>query len=249
MGQGKWMRWSVGCLFSALATLVQADDSLDAAYRKAVADAAFASADEISSDLLAVDERNPNLVWDADRSRILVTTWKANGAYERFLMPYRHTSENADYAVWVTAVPQIRQFCRQFLQSHPNAGPEDVALRLKQYLGLNHTWSYDVFVEMWVNPADLFRPCVDPQTDDSTCDLQFGSETPQVAQIADYPAFYRDLYFKSFRSSAGVPWTGLGYTYDWGNPVAKVGASEFILRPGTPYEIKQVVPTFQYCRS
>jgi len=44
-----------------------------------------------------------------------------------------------------------------------------------------------------------------------------------------------------------VPWTGLGYTYDWGNPDSEVGASEFILVPGAAYQVKRAVPTAEYC--
>ncbi|MCX7068479.1 MAG: hypothetical protein NTW85_12405 [Methylococcales bacterium] len=50
-----------------------------------------------------------------------------------------------------------------------------------------------------------------------------------------------------FRESAGVPWTGLGYTYDWGNDDSDIGASDFILMPNAPYQIKQVLTTHEYC--
>jgi hypothetical protein len=130
----------------------------------------------------------------------------------------------------------------------PKVSQKLVELRLKQYLGLNPDWHYDVFVEMWVDPADLFRPCVDPQVEDNVCNLHFDEKIPEVNNIADYREFYRDLYYKSFRSGSGVPWTGLGYTYDWGNFESEVGASEYILVPGASYEIKRVVPTIEYCR-
>jgi hypothetical protein len=33
---------------------------------------------------------------------------------------------------------------------------------------------------------------------------------------------------------APYPWTGLGYTYDWGNPTAPhVGVSEFVINAGS----------------
>jgi hypothetical protein len=70
-----------------------------------------------------------------------------------------------------------------------------------------------------------------------------------VRGIANYPAFYKNLYFGDFRTTPGVPWTGLGYTYDWGNLQTGEGASEFILSPGSRYEIRGAVPTAQYCRS
>ncbi|MGR9051635.1 MAG: hypothetical protein ACU84J_03220 [Gammaproteobacteria bacterium] len=220
---------------------------VDDAYRSAVQDAAFAEESEVAKNLLAVDKENPQLVWNEDKSKVLVATWKSQGAYNNFLKPYDKTSDNPEYAVWVTTVPQVKQLCATWLAAHAGSAKEAVDLRLKQYLGLDPTWQYDVFVELWVDPKDMFRPCVDPETNDSSCNLNFDKENPAVTNIADYRDFYSDLYYKSFRGSAGVPWTGLGYTYDWGNPESEVGASEFILVPGAAYQIKDATPTMAYC--
>jgi len=225
-----------------------ASSELDNTYRMGVMDAAFSEKDEIISDLIPIVKENRELLWNADDSKVLVSTWKSQGSYEKFLKPYNQTSDNPSYAVWVTVVPQVQNLCAQMLAANPNISQEEVELRLKQFLGLDPDWQYDTFVEMWVDPADLFRPCVDPEVEDTTCNLNFGSEIPRVKNIADYPDFYENLYYKSYRSSSGVPWTGLGYTYDWGNPDREVGASEFILVPGASYEITRAVPTAEYCR-
>jgi hypothetical protein len=230
---------------SLLSLAVLADDAdLDHAYRQAVQDAAFPSSTAISPGLVAIQRSNPDLVWSADGSKVLVVTWKSQGSYEKFLKPATATPSNPDYAIWVTAAPQVKRFCGGVAKA--NADKAALDLRLKQYLGLDRTWNYDVFVEMWVDPADLFRPCVDPEVSDGTCNLQFGSVAPAVKNIPDYKSFYSSLYFKSFRASNGVPWSGLGYTYDWGSP-NRVGASEFILAPGSHYEVKAATPTAAYC--
>ncbi len=235
---------SVVLLLASCQTMPEHD--LDSSYRAAVVDAALAEEDEIANNLAFISRENPELIWNDDRTRLLVATWKAREAYEKFLEPYTATSDSEDYAVWVTLVPQVQKFCNEYVQR--TSGPKaDVDLRLKQYLGLNHSWNYDVFVELWVSPDQLFRPCVDPETTDQVCALKFGESTPTVQNIGDYREFYKNLYYKSFRSSAGVPWTGLGYTYDWGSHDSEVGASEFILAPGASYEIRRVIPTTEYC--
>ena len=221
-------------------------------YQRGVTDAAFAEESEIATDLNAITPSNTSLVWNEDKTKILVTTWKAQGSYEKFMKPYTKTSDNPGYAVWVTAVPEVHAMCSQV---HPEKADKPAKYkkaldrRLKQYLGLNPEWTYDVFVEMWVSPDDMFRPCVDPEINDSRCNLQFGKEIPTVKNIPDYQDFYSDLYYKSYRASSGVPWTGLGYTYDWGNRESEVGASEYILVPEAEYEIKRAVPTAEYCGS
>ena len=213
------------------------------AYTRAVTDAAVAEESEINDRLFAIHSDNKALKWRD--GKVLVVTWKSADDFDKYIKNQSQTAAQEAYVTWVTAVPQVQAFCRDFFEQNPQG---DLNLRLKQYLGLNADWNYDVFIELWVDPADVFRPCVDPQIDDAGCELQFAADAkPQVKEIADYPAFYKNLYFKSFRSRPGVPWTGLGYTYDWGNPHSRVGASEYILRPGAPYEIERPVTTVEYC--
>ena len=219
-------------------------------YQRGVKDAAIVEDSEIVTTLQALTPDNPNLVWDKDKKRILVATWKSEDSYNKYMKPYTQTSDNPEYGLWVTAAPQVQNFCKTIAvedRAKPKHYANKVNRRLKQYLGLNPDWNYDVFVEMWVSPDDLFRPCVDPEVTDNTCDLHFGDSNPEVKNIADYREFYEDLYFRSFRSSGGVPWTGLGYTFDWGNPESDVGGSEFITVPKAEYEIVRAVATVDYC--
>jgi hypothetical protein len=222
---------------------------LDDEYALAVRRAAVVDQSLIVTDLQRLDRSNASLVWSPDGSRVLAVTWKSQSSYARFFQNQTQTSGEEANVVWVTLAPQVQRFCQNYLREHPRATDADVILRLKQYLGLNASWAYDVFLEVWVDPADVFRPCVDPEPSDATCNLEFATPAPAVKGIANYPAFYKNLYFGDFRTGPGVPWTGLGYTYDWGNPRSREGASEFILSPGARYEIRRAVPTPQYCRS
>lgn len=216
-------------------------------YAIGVQDAQVPDAAEIATDLLAVNPANDSLAWSADKTKVKVVTWKSQNSYNNNLAPYSQTSDNEAYVVWVTMAPRIQEFCRNYLASHPKATQADLELRLKQRLGLHPSWQYDVFVEMWVDPADIFRPCVDPDPSDAACELNFGAAIPAVKNIKDYGAFYKNIYYGSFRAAPGVPWTGLGYTYDWYGRPSEQGESEFILSPKTPYVIEQAVPTLQYC--
>lgn len=237
----------VGC--SALLAVNQAQSATPQAelYAKAVRDAAVASPAEISAKLVRIDLTNNNLVWNNDKTKVKVVTWKSQSSYENNILPYTETSPNETYVIWVTAAPYIHDFCHNYVTAHPGVKKQKLDLRLKQRLGLHFSWSYDVFVELWVNPADLFRPCVDPNPADNTCDLNFGGTIPTVKNIQDYGAFYKNLYYSDFRTAPGVPWTGLGYTYDWNNPAKEKGESEFIIAPSSPYEVIQAVPTLEYC--
>jgi hypothetical protein len=123
--------------------------------------------------------------------------------------------------LWVTAVPEIKQFVRGYLrksQDKQNLSPS-LSSRLEQYLGLRPNSGYKYFVEVWVNKDDLIRPCSNSTVDDTTCGVP----------IPDSPY--------DPRSNTIRPFTGLGYTYDWGNSETDIGASEFIIKPGATVTI------------
>jgi len=223
-------------------------DKLTKMYNKAVKDTSLVEANEVSTELTSITSNNNNLVWNDDHSKILMVTWKSQYAYDNFIKPNTFTSDNEKFVTWVTAAPQVKEFCESFVEKKKKINQEKLDVRLKKLLGLNHIWSYDVFVELWVSPDDLFRPCTDPAINDATCDLDFGDNTPVVKNIVDYKDFYQNLYYSSFRSADGiVPWTGLGYTYDWAENGTEVGMSEFIMVPSAEYEINKVATTAQYC--
>lgn len=247
------MKTSAFLLYSVIATMgvlfnPNALAGTPVKYLRSVHDASIAQASEIVTTLDAITPDNTSLVWNQDKTQLKVVTWKSQSSYQNYLLPYTQTSSSEKNVVWVTLAPKMQEFCRNYLQTHPNATPSSLDYRLKQRLGLNPDWQYDVFVEMWVAPEDIFRPCVDPDTSDSQCELDFTTQLPVVKNIQDYKVFYQAIYYQSFRSTPGVPWTGLGYTYDWRNLHTEQGASEFILSPSTPYIIDQAVPTWEYCQ-
>lgn len=253
IAQGGWVDWAIAHPLPDY-RLTEDIDQVDGfelllheRYNQGVIDAAIPVPAENVPTLIPITVENDRLRWNDDESQLLVVTWKNQRSYDTFIAPNTRTSESEAHVIWVTAAPEIQEFCHRYLAEHPNATAEELDLRLKQHLGLHYDWNYDVFVELWVSPDDLFRPCVDPDITDMQCGRQFGSRYPQVRNIEDYRAFYNNLYAQSFRGTPGVPWTGLGYTYDWGSPVTEVGASEFIVVPNAAYAIHNVQPTQTYC--
>ncbi|MDD2661467.1 MAG: hypothetical protein PHY54_17580 [Methylococcales bacterium] len=228
------------------------ETALQKQYHEALEDAAIVDEIDISDKLLAITLDNPELVWNKDKTRVLVVTWKTRKAYEDYIKNNPRSSSDPNYAIWVTAAPEVKAFCQNYLRENPMATNNQLDLRLKQYLGLppDPDQKYDVFVELWVSPENIFRPCVDPEINDNKCNLKIPGHFPSVANIPDYGAFYQALYFNRFRRENRYPWTGVGYTYDWNKDdhQSKVGASEFILIPDTPYKIERDASTREYCQ-
>ena len=165
---------------------------------------------------------------------ILVCTWKQNVSFYA-----KDTIFNTgNWPLWVTTAPELKNRIKSEVV-------KDTNLRLIQLLGLPPGSKYSYFVEMWVRPQDLFRPCPDKEITDSKCDICFpsGTDADHIKWINEnrISRYYQcDLYNQ-------YPWGQLGYTYDW-NPDNKshVGLSEFIIGTNKTVYINRIVTTQEY---
>jgi hypothetical protein len=230
-------------------------------YLDAVRDAQVVTAKEISRNLVAIGRGKNNnsvlLQWDGvpEKSRVLVLTWTNK--------PYYDNSVGKDYVlpkdanVWVTAVPELKYF----IVSHPG---EISPRRIEQLLGLPPDNGKTKFVEMWVNPLDMFRPSPDPETTDHEAELRFPTRLSRFVTFNDqirivewdsergtdvsytYQRWFMHRRNTIYYGDYPYPWTRLGYTYDWGNSMSHVGLSEFVILGGSTIGIKSVIPNEEY---
>lgn len=166
---------------------------------------------------------------------------------------------------WVTVVPKLKSFCQDYVKSN-GAGPTQLALRLKQRLGLPPDSNYDSFVELTVDPKDIsnfFRPCGDPSPATNTCQPA-SPPTPEKVwnnlkalnpgngrEVETY--WFLSKYYASFASPYQYPWTSLGYTFDWApkedgsEDFVRWGESEFVIPAGAPIQFVSATDTVAYC--
>jgi hypothetical protein len=155
------------------------------AYLAALRDAAVSEQREISRNLVAIVPardainkarlKGDSLVWEGDpgKSRILVATFMSRDSYIKY---YKDNLEagSPEYvlskSLWVTATPELKNFFRTApLREGSPIIP--TAKRIKQLLGLHPAYDYEVIVEMFADPADLFRPAPDPEITDHEAEL------------------------------------------------------------------------------
>jgi hypothetical protein len=150
------------------------------------------------------------------------------------------------YDQWVTAYPELMQFCFQ----HPASNQ---LLRLKQVLGLPASSQNDTIVEFWVSPDYLFRPTPEPAINSVSAGLSTSSNAPLISPNLRIPPFWPAWYNRNYLTrdyamvpsiTNGYPFTQLGYTYDWGSTEPNhFGLSEFIIPSGTIWSnLNQPVP-------
>jgi len=153
-------------------------------------------------------------------------------------------------AIWVTAVPEVQNKCRSFKD-------KDLAMRLRQLLGLQPDAPVVRFVTMTVEQRDIFRPALNPiATTASLCNVQRDKKCGEA-----FPDWVSDEHKRWITQQmldsymvltppdhcCSYPWTRLGYTYDWKKGADKYGASEYVVRPGTIINVKETKEYGRYC--
>lgn len=227
--------------------------SLDSLYRAAVNDARTAEPSDLVTTLTPIVPHNDDLVWRRRRDstrQVLVVTWTGPGGPT---VPAAGETMTVTEDIWVTAVPDLRTFCEGL-----NRTGDRLDRRLAQRLGLPPDVDYDRFVELWVRPRDLVRPCPDPEVSDRECELSPPIPARHASVSDAHQKWFRDLKRTSYGPD-GYPFTGLGYTYDWNPETDDVGPSEFVLRPSPDSagsssaprqaDVRAVYSTDHYCRA
>jgi len=207
--------------------------------------------DDVHRDLVAITLENSALKWhppEGDKKDwVLAATWTDYKRYE----DKKGAACKLTKEVWVTPVPQLQNFCGRL-----GFGGEKLERRLEQYLGLRSRRGYVMVVELWVSREDIFRPCPDAEIHDRECrpglpDIPEDADNmdDEMKRALNHARWFKKEFDKWYASSSTSPWTRLGYTYDWGNPASKVGASEYVIREGATVWVGSVTPTDAYCHS
>ena len=207
-------------------------------YRDAMRNAVYPDSTKIDTCLVEITPQNPSLTWKSFNGvpHVLMTTWKSISYYPNGGDSLYNTGP---YSIWVTASPQLKNWFHQH-------NVVDTNMRLKQLLGLPPVGTnYKLFVEFWVNPADLFRPCPDNEIGDKSCALCFPANASQ-----EYIKWFNESRISRYYACQlydQYPWTQLGYTYDW-NPdnTSHVGMSEFVIKTNANIYVKSVSTTNYY---
>lgn len=160
-----------------------------------------------------------------------------------FRRPRSLPLEKRTFDMWVALADEVREAC---------SGASDPVRKLQQVLGLPPVAAPEnVLTELEVPRTALFRPCIGrSDVSKSTCEFELpdppaeGADAATVREAYDRLRFGTkqmwDTYRTGFRREAGsppdypytgYPFTGMGWTYDWGNAArGHFGVTEFIVK-------------------
>jgi len=218
-------------------------------YKLAVIDAKTAEPYEIFRSLIAIVYYGDsmagqgNLLWSPDstgKMRVLVVSWMKQTTTQYWPVGITFkTSNNQSFMSWITTSPEMLDF----LKKNSFTDTSTLHLRIAQVLGMPPDTKNNYFVEFWVYPENLFRPTPDPEITDHEADLYFPSSVSQKHKSW----FLNEMKNKYDTSSTSAfPWTRLGYTYDWANPLKPIGLSEFVVDTSSVITVKKIYSSWEY---
>jgi len=209
-----------------------------ARYEQSLINTSDISKETVVNNLLSPALDSSQFLWKKINSKnyLLVVMWKKAGDIKYYqndcTSGFYNTQNRYNF---VTIVPELKNMCRE-----KNFGlSQGVNLRLEELLGIPQQSNKEYFVEAWVQPDDLIRPCRDRETNDRTCGLMEGDTTVQA---------YKTYLNWLATGNAGYPFTQLGYTYDWNKSNhTHEGLSEFLIDQQSKIVIKDFIETCDYC--
>jgi hypothetical protein len=207
-------------------------------YDEAIAKTVDITKERIATDLLSITLDSSNLKWKdfAGEMRLLTVMWKSTPDTKYYKNDCATGFYNSgDRYNFVTVVPELKNACRETRFGVK----EGVNYRLEQLLGIESKSEKTYFVEVWVRPQDLIRPCRDTDVTDRSCGIVLGDTT-----VAAYRSFVKWLN----ENNKGYPFTQLGYTYDWNKQNrSHRGLSEFLIKRNSNIIVKDFIETSEYC--
>lgn len=225
------------------------DSALQADLAAAIADAKVLDSTKVSHDLMPIRKDYPGQEWiNVDGyDLVLVVTLVDSSRLQRFFSGDGLYRINREMGTWVSLPADWVKRSAAF------EGMDSVAahMRLIQMYGLSPDCDYDIMVQFYADPAGIFRPAHDPDITTTTVGLEFPEYANTDYRIGEtnFREWYRYSVESAFEDDSPLPWTQLGYTYDWHHGADKHGVSEYIVSHNTLIKVKSYGTEWQFVKS
>ena len=174
--------------------------------------------------LVCLNKSDNRTIWKEDK--VLLFT------LHRFPTSYPE-GEQVTFSWGESWLCSVKEYANWYKSNKGNI--EDILLRTKQVLGMNETSKNTYISSMWFNPSDVTRPAYVTDAN-KQMSLQFDEN-----ESDEYKNWFQGQYYYSY-DVAHLPWTRLGYTYDWSKEAKdRYGLSEFIAWKGTTVTVEKTM--------
>lgn len=225
------------------------DSALQADLMAAIEDAKVIDSTEIVNNLTPVRKDYPGEEWANfdGNDMVLVVTLVDSSRLQRFFSGEGVYRIDREMGTWVSLPVDWAKRSEAF------EGLDSVAahMRLIQMYGLDPTCDYDIMVSFYADPATMFRPTPDPDITTTTAVLDFPKNVDENFKIGEtnFREWYRYSVEAAYEDDSPLPWTRLGYTYDWHNGADHVGVSEYIVGHQSLIKVKKYETAWEFVKN
>ena len=125
-------------------------------------------------------------------------------------------------------------------------------MRMVQMYGLGPDCDYNIMVLFYADPAGIFRPAHDPDITTTSVGLEFPAYANEKYTVGEtnFREWYRYSIASAYEDDSPLPWTQMGYTYDWHSGAdSHVGVSEYIGTHHTLIKVKEHLSEWQFIQN
>ena len=217
------------------------DSALAADLAAAIDDAKALDSSKISTDLMPIRKGYPGQEWANfdGHDMVLVVTLVDSSRLHKFFGKDGVYRIDREMGTWVSLPADWAKRAAAF------EGLDSVAahMRLIQMYGLDATCDYDIMVSFYADPATMFRPAHDPDITTTTVGLEFPAYANAGYRVGEtnFREWFRYSVASAYEDDSPLPWTQLGYTYDWHSGADHQGLSEYIVGHHTLIKVKSAL--------
>ena len=161
--------------------------------------------------LVNLSKDDDKVIWNESGDKVLLFTFHK--------YPTSYVEGNTLMIHWDSWLCSVKEYANWYRNNKNNI--KDVLLRTKQLLGMKYDSENTYITSLWIDPSIVIRPAyvTDPT---KPMALQFEEDVSK-----EYKTWFESQYYYSY-DVAHLPWTRLGYTYDWSKEAKdRYGLSEF----------------------
>lgn len=215
------------------------EEALQADLAAAIAEVQKLDSSKICHELTPIKKGHPGQEWATfdGHDMVLVVTLVDSSRLKRFFGRDDLHRIDREMGTWITLPADWKKHADAF------EGLDSVAahMRLIQMYGLSPDCDYNIMVQFYADPQWMFRPSHDPDITTTSAALEFPSYVDEKYKVGEtnFREWYRYSVSAAFEDDSPLPWTQLGYTYDWHNGAAShVGLSEYIVSHNSLIKVK-----------
>ena len=123
--------------------------------------------------------------------------------------------------------------------------------RMLQMYGLSPDCDYNIMVMFYADPTYMFRPSPNPDITTTSAQLEFPAYADEKYKIGEtnFREWYRYSVASAYEDDTPLPWTQMGYTYDWHEGADYHGVSEYIVTHQSLVKVKSHESVWTFIQS